>query len=135
MSSLTIISAFLNSFLQSQNHFLYPIRDIRQIRESIDRSTVCTIATSLDYSKVDYCNFLFLNLPFSLINRLQLILNAAACVVTKTAKLHHIAQILKRLTSKKKIMPVERFTNIKHPNNMLKCFKTDLLLGSTNACD
>ena len=40
----------------------YHIRDLRRIRNTIDRSTACNIATSLIHSKVDYFNFLFLNL-------------------------------------------------------------------------
>ena len=75
----------------------YHIRDLRRIRNTIDRSTACTIATSLVHSKVDYCNSLFLNLPSSQTNRLQLILNAAARAVTKTPKLHHISPTLKSL--------------------------------------
>ena len=42
---------------------LYHIRDLRRIRNTIDRTTACTIATSLVHSKLDYCNSLLLNLP------------------------------------------------------------------------
>ena len=72
----------------------YHIRDLRRIRNTIDRSTACTIATSLVHSKVDYCNSLFLNLPSSQTNRLQLILNAAARAVTKTPLLNFITYLL-----------------------------------------
>ena len=75
----------------------YHIRDLRRIRNTIDHTTACTIATSLIHSKVDYCNSLFLSLPSAQTNRLQLILNAAARAVTKTPKLHHISPILKSL--------------------------------------
>jgi hypothetical protein len=76
---------------------LYHIRDLRRIRNTIDRFTACTIATTLVHSKVDYCNSLFLNLPSSQTNRLQLILNAAARAVTKTPKLLHLYPTLKSL--------------------------------------
>lgn len=75
----------------------YHIRDLRRIRNTIDQTTACTIATSLVHSKIDYCNSLLLNLPSTQLNRLQLVLNAAARAVTKTPKLHHITPILKSL--------------------------------------
>ena len=73
------------------------IRDLRRIRNTIDQTTACTIATSLVHSKIDYCNSLLLNLPATQTNRLQLVLNSAARAVTKTPKFHHITPILKSL--------------------------------------
>jgi len=37
-------------------------RDLRRIRNTIDQTTACTIATSLIHSKIDYCNSLLLNI-------------------------------------------------------------------------
>ena len=76
---------------------LYHIRDLRRICNTIDRTTACTIGTSLVHSKLDYCNSLLLNLPSAPTNRLQLVLNSAARAVTKTPKFHHITPILKSL--------------------------------------
>ena len=73
------------------------IRDLRRIRNTLDYTTACTIATSLIHSKLDYCNSLFLNINTQHINRLQLILNSAARAVTKTPKFHHITPHLKSL--------------------------------------
>jgi len=39
------------------------IRDLRRIRNTIDQTTACTIATSLLHYKIDYGNSLLLNLP------------------------------------------------------------------------
>ena len=75
----------------------HDIRDLRRIRNTIDLTTACTIATSLIRSKVDYCNSLILNLPATLTNCLQLVLNSAARAVTKTPKFHHVTPILKSL--------------------------------------
>jgi len=56
-----------------------------------------TIATSI-HSKVDYCNTLFLNLPRSQLDRLQLILNSAADrAVSKSPRFTHISPVLKSL--------------------------------------
>ena len=76
---------------------LYHIRDLRRIRNTIDRTTACTIACSLVHSKFDYCNSLLLNLPSTQTKRLQLVINSAARAVTKSPKFHHITPILKSL--------------------------------------
>jgi len=69
----------------------------RRIRNTIDQTTACTIATSHTHSKIDYFNSLLLNLSATQTNRLQLVLNSAARAVTKTPKFHHITPILKSL--------------------------------------
>jgi len=46
------------------------IQDLTRIRNTIHQTTVCTIATSLIHSKIDYCNCLLLNLPATQTNRL-----------------------------------------------------------------
>jgi hypothetical protein len=73
------------------------IRDLRRIRNTLDYTTAHTIATSLIHSKLDYCNSLFLNLPQSQLNRLQLILNSSARAVCKSPKFSHITPLLKSL--------------------------------------
>src|SRR6218665_2759469 len=45
----------------SRSCFMH-IRDLRRIRPMLDSKTASTIATSIVHSKLDYCNFLFLNL-------------------------------------------------------------------------
>ena len=47
-----------------------------------------TRSTSLIHSRLDYCSSLFLYLPSTELDRLQLVLNATACAVTKTKFLH-----------------------------------------------
>src|SRR5664279_1624890 len=73
------------------------IRDLRRIRSTLDLTTAKTIATSLIHSRLDYCNSLFLNLPSTELNRLQLVLHATARAITKTSKFLHITPILKSL--------------------------------------
>jgi len=73
------------------------LRDLRRIRSTLDSTTAKTIATSLIHSKVDYCNSLFLNLPRSQLDRLQLILNSTARAVSKSPRFTHISPVLKSL--------------------------------------
>ena len=73
------------------------IRDLRRIRSTLDFATDRTIATSLIHTKVNYWNSLFLNLPRSQLDRLQLILNSAARAVSRTPHFTHISHVLKSL--------------------------------------
>ena len=47
------------------------IRELRCICPYLDFKTANTIATSIVHSKLDYCNSLYYNLPYSQLNRLN----------------------------------------------------------------
>jgi len=49
------------------------------------------------FKEVDYCNSLYLNLPRTQLDRLQLILNSAAGVAYRTPRFTHISPALKSL--------------------------------------
>jgi hypothetical protein len=89
--------SFSNQISALTKSCYYHIRDLRRIRNCLNTETAKIIATSLVHSKLDYCNSLYLNLPSSLLNRLQLIQNAAARAVTHTRKHQHITPVLKSL--------------------------------------
>src|SRR6218665_1666283 len=63
----------------------------------LDLKTASTIATSIVHAKIDYCNYLFLNIDLTQINRLQAIQNALARAVTKSPKHHHITPVPNKL--------------------------------------
>ena len=73
------------------------IHDRRRIRSTLDFATAKTIATYLIHTKVDYCNSLFLNLPHSQLDRLQLVLNSAASAVSRAPHSAHISPVLESL--------------------------------------
>jgi hypothetical protein len=87
-------SDYISSIIKS---CLFHVRDLIRLRPILDQTTARNIATALIHFKIDYCNSLFLNLPANQLDRLQLVLNYAACAVTNTPKLHHITPILKYL--------------------------------------
>jgi len=58
----------------------YHIRELCCIRPYLDFKTASTIATSIVHSKLDYCNYLYYNLPKSQTNRLQVIQNSLGSV-------------------------------------------------------
>jgi len=98
------LGAILDTHLSFAQHIsavsisrVHNIRVLRRIRNTIDQTTACTVATSLIHSKIDYCNYLLLNLLDTQSNSLQLVLNSTARAVTKTDKCHYITSIIKAL--------------------------------------
>ena len=76
----------------------YQIRQLRQIRSSLDRSSAIILANSLVHSKLDYCNSLLYGLPASSTIRLQYVQNSLARVVCKSSRRQaHTSALLKSL--------------------------------------
>ena len=74
--------------------------DTSDLRPYLDSKTASIIATSMVHSKLDFCNYLFYNLPKSQIHRLQQIQNSLARAVVKTpTKFTNTTPILKSLTA------------------------------------
>jgi hypothetical protein len=76
----------------------YHIRQLRQIRSSLDSNSAIILANALVSSKLDYCNSLLFDLPAISLNRLQKVQNSLARVVVPSVKRHqHITPTLKML--------------------------------------
>ena len=76
----------------------HQIRQIRQIRSSLDRNTSILLANSLVSSKLDFCNSLYFNLPQKSIQKLQLVQNSLVRVVTPSVrKYDHVSSAMKDL--------------------------------------
>ena len=75
----------------------FRIRSIAKIRRYLSQSTTETIVHAYITSRLDYCNALLYGLPKYLINRLQLVQNSAARLVTLTRWREHITPILRSL--------------------------------------
>src|SRR5271163_2051995 len=76
----------------------FHIRQIRQVRSSLDTNSAIVLANSLVFSKLDYCNSLYYNLPAVSLDRLQRVQNALAGVVVPSVRRHHhIAPTLNKL--------------------------------------
>ena len=89
----------LNKHITSicQTSFLY-IRQLRQIRSSLDKNSAIILANSLVSSRIDYCNSILFGLPDCVIHRLQRVQNALARVVMASVKRRdHITPILHEL--------------------------------------
>ena len=76
----------------------FQIRQLRQIRSSLDRNAATILANSLVHSKLDYYNSLLYGLPESSIIRLQRVQNSLARVVCNSSKrCSHSNTLLKTL--------------------------------------
>ena len=76
----------------------FQIRQLRQVRSSLDTNSATILANSLVASKLDYCNSLYYNLPAVSLDRLQKVQNALARVVVPSVRRHHhITPTLKKL--------------------------------------
>jgi hypothetical protein len=74
------------------------IRQLRQIRSSLDHNTSVLLANALVSSKLDFCNSLYFGLSQLFVHRLQLIQNSLARVVCPYIKRRdHITPTLRKL--------------------------------------
>ena len=85
MSSLTVIFSYHISKICSSS--FYHIRQLRQIRSSLDSNSAILLANAIVTSKLDYCKSFYYNLPVSSIQRLQRVQKALATAVTPSVKL------------------------------------------------
>ena len=76
----------------------FQIRQLRQIRSSLDCNSTIILANSLVSSKLDYCNSLYSGLPSSSLSRLQSVQNSLARLVFPSLKRSdHITPTLRKL--------------------------------------
>ena len=71
----------------------YHIRSLRHVRTSLTLDVAKTIACSIVGSRLDYCNSLFTGLSVKNLDRLQLVQNTLARVVTNTKRSDHITPV------------------------------------------
>ena len=76
---------------------LYQLRNIGHIRKYLTNDVAKTLVCGMVLSRLDYCNSLLGGLPETILHKLQLVMNTAARVVTRTPRRHHITPVLKEL--------------------------------------
>ena len=76
----------------------FQVRQLRQIRSSLDKTSAIILANFMVYTKLAYCNALLYGLPAVSTIRLQYVQNALARVVCKAPNLQsHNSALLKEL--------------------------------------
>ena len=103
-STVKDLGVILDCNLSFENHISYVtrtaffhLRNIAKLRNMLSVSDAEKLVHAFMTSRLDYCNALLAGCPASLINKLQLVQNAAARVLTRSRKYDHITPILSSL--------------------------------------
>jgi hypothetical protein len=75
----------------------YHIRALRHIRSSLTSEVAKSVACSIIGSRIDYCNSLLYGVSEKNINKIQMVQNTVARVITGHRKFDHITPVLKNL--------------------------------------
>ena len=75
----------------------FHLRNISKIRDCLSPADTEKPVHAFITSKLDSANSLLYRLPTFLIDRLQNVQNAAACIISRTTKYDHITPVLKQL--------------------------------------
>ena len=75
----------------------YHLRNIKKVRPFLSLEDTKKLTHAFVLSRLDYCNALYTGLPKKTTDRLQVIQNAAARIVTKTKSRDHITPVLASL--------------------------------------
>ncbi len=103
-STVKNLGVILDSNLSFENHIsnvtktaFFHLRNISKLWNMLSVSDVEKLVHAFMTSRLDYCNALLGGCPASSINKLQIVQNAAARVLTRSRKYDHITPILQSL--------------------------------------
>ncbi len=103
-STVKNLGVILDSNLSFENHIshvtktaFFHLRNIAKLQNMLSVSDAEKLVHAFMTSRMDYCNALLGGCPASSINKLQIVQNAAARVLTRSRKYNHITPILQSL--------------------------------------
>ena len=88
------MSAHITAICKVANYYLFCFSCITKY---LTLDALKTAVHALISSKVDYCNSLLVDLPMTQIDRLQIMMNSVACLISGVSKYEHITPTLKDL--------------------------------------
>ena len=96
---------------------LFQLHQLRLVRSSLNEESVKTFVHAFVSSRLDYCNSLLYGVSNELLQKLQVIQNVAARVVTGARKFDHITPVLRELHW----LPVRQHIGFKLAMTVYKC--------------
>ncbi len=103
-SSVRNLGVLFNSNLSFDSHVssicktaFFHLKNISKLRPMLSMSNAEILIHAFMTSRLDYCNALLGGCSARLINKLQMVQNAAARVLTRTRKYEHISPVLSTL--------------------------------------
>ena len=73
----------------------YHLRQLRSIRRSLTFESTCTLMHAFNNSRLDYCNAVLNGADDGVVQRLQIVLHAAARLITGTSRMEHITPVIR----------------------------------------
>jgi len=98
---------------------LLQLRQLRLVRSSLNDESAKTLVHAFVSSRLDYCNSLLYGVSDELLQKLQVIQNAATRVVTVARKFDHITPVLRELHC----LPVRQSIRFKLAMMVYKCLR------------
>ena len=102
--SVRNLGAFFDSQMNMESHVnsvcracYSQLRQIGHIRQYLNSDATKSLVNSLVTSRLDYCNSLLFGLPKKTLNKLKIVQNTSARIITGTPRRHHITPVLKEL--------------------------------------
>jgi hypothetical protein len=86
------MAAHINHVVRS---CFYQVRQLRSVRRCLPFETRRTLVTAFVSSRLDYCNAILYGVAACHINRLQVVMNAAARLVTGIGRYEHVTPVLR----------------------------------------
>jgi len=99
-NDVRVLRVTLSSDLTMDKHFskvcsagFYRLRQLWRVRRSLDSESAATLIHAFVTSRIDYCNVLLAGAPKATADKLQRLLNTAACLVSDTRKSVFVLQV------------------------------------------